>query len=108
MTRQTIVCLFVIGRIDGREKQMIRRKKFAFASGIFSIGMPNRIDRFQMNISDNNINSIADNIDEQSWQEVDRECIAEHRNLCTDICQSSMIFILLIFIAILPSKSIQN
>jgi hypothetical protein len=58
------------------------------------------------NTSENNINSIMDNGEEQSWQDGDRESIAENRNICTDICQSSSIFILLVLIAIIPCKSL--
>ena len=65
------------------------------------------------NNSENNINSIMDNADEQSWQDadresiaIDRESIAEHRNIFTDICQSSSIFILLVLIAVIPCKFI--
>ncbi len=60
------------------------------------------------NTSENNINSIMDNGEEQSWQGGDRESISESRNICTDICQSSSVFILLFLIAIIPCKFILN
>ncbi len=58
------------------------------------------------NTSENNINSMMDNAEDQSWQDGDRESIAEHRNFFTDICQSSSIFILLFLVAIIPCKFI--
>jgi len=58
------------------------------------------------NISENNINSIVADAEEQQWRERDSESITVNRNLFTDICQSSSIFIFLIIIAIITSKFI--
>ena len=59
------------------------------------------------NITDNNINSIMDDVEEQPpWQERDTESININRNVFAEFCQSSAVFIFLSIIALIPSKFI--
>lgn len=57
-----------------------------------------------LSISENNIDSMLDDVEEANWKERDSTSVTINRNILTDICQSSTIFIFLIIIAIIPSR----
>lgn len=59
-----------------------------------------------VSITNNNINSIGDDVEEQQWRDRKSESIAVNKNVYTEICQSPAIFLFLIIIAIIPSKFI--
>jgi hypothetical protein len=56
------------------------------------------------NITENNISSILNDTKEQKSRDRGSESIIINRNLFTNTCQSSSIFIFVISIAIIPCK----